>query len=423
MNKTYKDMVKMRREFHEVAEPGWLEFETTIRIIEELKELGFELEYGKEIHSERMGLPSSKQMEKYRDNLSKERDFDVSEILEGYTGVVATLDSGKPGKTIAMRYDIDANDIEESTDSDHRPFKEGFMSNNKGAMHACGHDGHITIGLFLAKWISENIDQLAGKYKIIFQPAEEGVRGSYSLVNAGVLEGVDIFLGGHIGLGIPSNQIGIGSENFLGTTKFNIEFTGEASHSGAKPEEGKNALLGAATASLNLHTLTQFSEGMGRINVGKLTAGSGRNIVPANASLIMETRGQTENICKLLNDRVMQVVQGAADMYELEVSIEEVGKAPAYNKPQEDHLLTSFIDYIKSKDDKKYGIIERPNFGASEDVAQMMNYVENANGQAIHMMYGADIAAGHHNEKFDFDESVLENAYDIMKEIILFINN
>lgn len=421
MDNVFKQMVETRRKFHKLAEPGWLEFNTTIEIIEQLKKLGYKVDYGKKIHSKRMGLPSEEELEQYSKNL-KEAEFDISEIVQGYTGAVATLDTGNPGKTIALRYDIDANDIQESNDETHRPTREGFKSQNDKAMHACAHDGHITIGLFLAKWVAENKDNLKGKYKFIFQPAEEGARGSASIVGANVLEDVDILLSGHIGLGVSSNVIGIGTKGFLGTTKFNIFYEGVASHAGAKPEEGRNALLGAAACTLGLHTLTQFSEGMSRVNVGRLVAGTGRNIVPSEAKLIIETRGETENIDNLLNEKVVKVATGAAKMYGLKVDIDQVGRAPAYNNVSENNILKGFIKYAKNRRDKKYKVIENPNLGASEDIARMMNFVEKNGGETVHMLYGSDLAAGHHNEKFDFDEKTLLNAYDIMIELLKFIN-
>lgn len=408
-------MIETRRKFHTMAEPAWLEFNTTIRIIEYMKELGYDIEYGKKIHSSRMGLPTKEQLENHAKTV-QEKDFDITEILEGYTGLVASLDTGKEGPTIGMRFDIDANDVAESKDEDHRPFKEGFISKNPVAMHACGHDGHITIGLFVASWIAENKDNLKGKFKIFFQPAEEGVRGAKSMVEAGVLEGVDFFMGGHIGLGVPSGVIGLGTTAFLATTKLDVTFKGKSAHAGAKPEEGKNALLGAATCALNLHTLPQISGGMSRLNVGRLEAGSGRNVVPSDAKLQIETRGETTEIIDLLNIRTKEVIKGAASMYDLEYHIEEVGGAPAYNNVDEE-LVNNFKNLIESKD-KDYKIELNPILGASEDVAYMMNFVEENGGKAIHMIYGSDLSAGHHNDRFDFDEKVLIRAYDIIVELI-----
>ncbi len=83
MSNLKEQMSKMRREFHQIAEPGWLEFQTTVRLIDYLKSYGYEVQYGKSIHSKRMGLPTEKEMKEYRDSLSIEADYDISEILQG----------------------------------------------------------------------------------------------------------------------------------------------------------------------------------------------------------------------------------------------------------------------------------------------------------------------------------------------------
>lgn len=404
----------MRREFHQIAEPGWLEFQTTIKLIDYLKFYGYQLKYGKEIHSERMGLPTEKEIEEYRKSLDFDVDYDISEILEGYTGVVATLDTGKVGPTIGLRFDIDANGIEESRDLDHRPNREGFRSKNDFAMHACGHDGHMAIGLTLAKWIMEEKDNLKGKFILIFQPAEEGVRGAKSMVDRGVVDEIDYLLAGHIGLGLESNTLGIGTIGFLATSKMDIYFEGVPSHAGATPELGKNALLAAASCSLNLHTLTQFSQGMSRLNVGVLRAGSSRNIVPNKAMMQIETRGENEEINQMLKEKVEYVIEGSAKAFDVKYRTVQAGQAPAYNNYDEE-FVDRVAEYLKEEDFK----IEKAKvLGGSEDVAFMINRVEENGGRAIHFIFGSDLAAPHHHNKFDFDENSLTMAFRVFKKTI-----
>lgn len=168
-----ENLIETRRFYHKIAEPGWLEFKTTINIIKDLKKLGLsDIKYGKKIHKEDLifGWPAPYKIETYRDKFKTREDFDISEILMGYTGLIATIDTGKPGKTFAFRFDIDAMPITESKDKFHKPFREGFASKNPSAMHACGHDGHLSMGIFLAKWLMENKRNLTGKYILIFQP-------------------------------------------------------------------------------------------------------------------------------------------------------------------------------------------------------------------------------------------------------------
>lgn len=316
MKLTDKTAVELRRDFHSYPEVGWLEFRTTIKIIDFLKELGYELDYGKKIHSpSRMGLPSKEEAQQHLQGLALKANYDIEEILESYTGAVARLDTGRPGPKIGLRFDIDALRIEESQDQDHLPVKEGFVSKNTSSMHACGHDGHAAIGLDLARWLMDNKDQLSGSFVLIFQPAEEGVRGAKSMVEAGVLDGLDYLLGGHIGNSGDKDILGVGTRGFLATSKLDVSFTGIPSHAGASPEKGKNALIAAASATMALHSLTQFSTGMGRLNVGVLKAGSSRNIVASQALMQIETRGESQEINDQILARTYQVIEGTAQVF------------------------------------------------------------------------------------------------------------
>lgn len=409
------NMSKMRREFHKIAEPGWLEFQTTVRIIDYLKSYGYEVKYGKEIHKgDRMGFPTEKERKDYLDTLNLEADYDISEILEGYTGVVASLDTGKEGPTIGFRFDIDANGIEETHDQDHIPNKENFRSENDFAMHACGHDGHITIGLSMAKWLMEEKDNLRGKFVLIFQPAEEGVRGARSLVEAGIVDDLDYFLAGHIGLGVESGILGLGTIGFLATSKMDVYFEGVSSHAGAAPELGKNALLAAASCALNLHTLTQFAAGMSRLNVGVLNAGTSRNIVPSKAMMQIETRGENEDVNEQLKVKVQNVIEGSAKTFDVDYKIVEAGGAPSYNKYDKE-FVGQIADHLKPKG---FNIDIARSLGGSEDVTYMMNRVEEKGGKSIHFGFGTELAAAHHNSKFDYEEESIEMAFNALKATV-----
>ena len=408
-------MSVLRREFHKIAEPGWLEFQTTIRIINYLKSFGFDINYGRAIHGDnRMGLPTEKERKEYLDTLKLEADYDITEVLEGYTGVVATLDTGKEGPTIGLRFDIDANGIEESFDEDHIPNKENFRSENNFGMHACGHDGHITIGLTMAKWIMEEKENLKGKFVLIFQPAEEGVRGAKSLVEAGVVDEIDYLLAGHIGLGVESGVLGLGTVGFLATSKMDVYFEGVSSHAGAAPELGKNALLAAASCALNLHTLTQFAAGMSRLNVGILNAGNSRNIVPSKAMMQIETRGENEDVNEKLKIKVLNVIEGSAKTFDVKYKIVEAGGAPAYNKYDKE-FVGKISEHLK---EKGFNIDIARSLGGSEDVTYMMNRVEEKGGKSVHFGFGTTLAAAHHNNKFDFEEESLELAFNALKGTI-----
>lgn len=411
-------LINLRREFHVIAETGWLEFQTTIKIIEYLKDYEYDLKYGKCIHSERIGLPSEEEIKEYGNSLSFKTDIDISEILQGYTGVVATYDTNRPGPTIALRFDIDANGIEEANDGDHEPLLKGFRSKNPKAMHACGHDGHIAIGLNVADWIMDNKDKLNGKFILVFQPAEEGVRGAKSIVEANILKGVDYLLSGHIGLGVEKGTLGLGTLGFLATSKIDVYFEGVPSHAGASPELGKNALLAAASCALNLHTLPQFGVGMSRLNVGVLEAGSSRNIVPNKAKMQIETRGENEKVNELLKKKVDKVIEGCALAFDVKYRTELVGSAPSYETYNKE-FVEKVRTYLESEGFKTaIGL----SLGGSEDITYMMNDVEKQGGESIYFMFGTNLKAPHHNDKFDFDEDTLFMAYEAFTKTLEMLN-
>ena len=415
------DLIATRRFYHKIAEPGWLEFKTTINIIKDLKKLGIsDIKYGKEIHKEDLifGRPSAERIKAYADTIKFREDFDTSEILQGYTGLIARIDTGKPGKTNAFRFDIDAMPIKESADKFHKPFREGFASENPGAMHACGHDGHLSMGIMLAKWLMENKKNLTGKYILIFQPGEEGLRGAKSLSQSQYLSEIDYFFAGHLGMGLPSGKIGVGTGGFLASTKLDAIFHGHSSHASARPEEGKNANLAAASALLNLETLAQNSKGMSRINVGVIRGGRVRNTISDKAILELETRGRSDEVNNFLVTRAIQVIKGSSIQYDLEYEIKIAGSAPAIENPAYD-----FYDEINQiLKEKGFDIIKNPDFKASEDVCYYINRVNKEGGSAVHFIFGSDLAAGHHNKAFDFDENSLVTGLEVYKTCIEYLN-
>mgnify|MGYP000355629967 FL=1 len=267
--------VKWRRDLHRHPEPAWTEFRTTAFL-------------GKQVVCPEyaMGYPEESVIKAAMER-AVEQGGDPSYVqrTEGYTGLCAVIDTGREGPVVAIRMDIDSNDVEENRTDAHRPQKEGFASCNAGAMHACGHDGHAVIGLITALSLYRIREQLQGKVKVIFQPAEEGVRGALSVCKSGILDDVDFVLGGHIAeTSDGSLQVCTNTGGYLATDKFDVTFKGEASHAGGSPEKGRNALLAAALATLGMQTQVQDGRGMGRCNVGLLTAGTGRNVIPAQAT-------------------------------------------------------------------------------------------------------------------------------------------
>ncbi|RLK62786.1 amidohydrolase [Atopobacter sp. AH10] len=416
MEEDSKALIELRREFHRLAEPGWMEYRTTEHLIKALQDDRILLHYGKEIYAgERLGLPTKEEKERYSSGLHLAIEK-AEEVLEGYTGAIAVVETGKEGPTIGFRFDIDALPLKESTDEDHLPHRLHFESDHLGAMHACGHDGHMAIGIMFTKWLAQHAKQLKGKFIVVFQPAEEGVRGANALVNGKWLEQVDYFFGMHIGMGLASGKICVGTEDILATEKIDAIFTGKSAHAGAHPEEGRNAILAAASAVLGLHSLPQDANGLARINVGKIEGGSGRNIVANHAQLALEIRGSNERVMEDLKAGVKRILEGAAIQYGCHLESSCKGRAEAwYDKDKLFHdQLTIFLQ------NKGYALSDFSMKG-SEDVALFLNRVQEHGGKAMHFMLGSDLKAAHHQEAFDFNEEDLITGLDLFKDLVRFL--
>ena len=412
-----EELIRLRRHFHKYAEPAWMEFLTTAKIIEELKNYNLDLYYGKEIYfNKRMGLPEKSILESYKNSISISDIEKKEEILDSYTGLIAVLDTKKSGPNIGFRFDIDANELCESNSLGHLPNILNFSSKNSFAMHACGHDAHMSIGIELAKILASNIKKLKGKIIFIFQPAEEGVRGAYSLMNNPIIDKLDYLAGMHIGMDVKSGEIGVGSHGFLATKKIDIIFKGKASHAGASPEKGHNALLAASSAVLNFNSLAQHSMGEARINVGKLNAGSGRNIIANKAKIEMEIRGENDHIISYLYDGVNRIVEGSAISYDCSYEIEIKGQAPSLISYDEE-FIKNLRNYYK---EKSYKLVDA-NLKGSEDIAYLLNEVRKAGGKTVHFILGSNLKDSHHSEEFDINEKDMLRGVDLMVDFVKYI--
>ncbi|EGO65777.1 amidohydrolase [Acetonema longum] len=407
-----KKTVERRRDFHKFAESAWTEFRTASIVADTLSSLEYEVLAGDQAidAAAMMGVPSLQELKKHAERaLAQGANPKWVNIMQGgKTGVVGVMRFAKPGPTVALRFDMDANDAVEVQEDSHRPYREGFASVNKDAMHACGHDGHTAVGLAVAEVLAGLKDQLAGTVKLIFQPAEEGVRGAKAMMVKGIVDDVDYLLGMHFGVTLKRvGQVACQTEGFLATTKLDAVFTGAPAHAGAAPENGKNALLAAATASLNLHAISRHSAGASRINVGVMQAGTGRNVVPANALLKLETRGTTSVINEYVYTEAMRIIQTAAAMYDVKVAVTEMGGAAGCGN---DAALVERVRQVAERINLFDEFVPAGNIGGSEDCTYFMERVQQHGGQAAYVMVGTELTAGHHDFKFDFNEQALFKA-------------
>lgn len=414
-----------RRVFHSYPEIGWSEYWATYQIGKELKKLGMTIAIGEEAvgNRKKMGLPHT-QILTAAEKKAKKAGVPASWLAKmkgGKTGLAAQWDTGKPGKHVAFRFDIDALPITETCEASHTPFVKGFSSNESGIMHACGHDGHMAIGLGLAHCITHFQHDLKGRITLLFQPAEEGGRGAAAMVQQGWLDDVDEFISGHIGIHpLQIGEVAASTTQFLASTKMDIFYKGQAAHAGIEPEKGQNALLACAAASLHLQGISRHSAGMTRINIGRLEAGTGRNIISDTGRMEMETRGETAALNDYMETTARRIIKTAGDMYQVSTKIDVVGKT--IDAVCDKEWIARIGDVCK--DSKRINrVIPEVPFGGSEDATLMMRAVQNRGGKAVYLLFGTPIANGHHHPAFDFDENVLIVAVELLARILLLSEN
>lgn len=398
------EFIEFRRDLHRHPELGFLEMRTASKVVEMLESFNIPYVYGRDIMSEEslMGFPTHEELESHFELMKDESDK-IELFKDGFTAILATIETTRPGPKTLLRFDMDALPIFENNTEEHIPVKEGYRSKFDGVMHACGHDVHTTTGLMVAKYISEHLDEFKGTIEILFQPAEEGVRGAKSIVDKGVLNNIDYFIASHVGLRRKSGELLISEEGFLASTKIDLTVKGVSSHAGSHPDEGKNALLAACQLVNQFYSISRTHLGSTRLNVGTLTAGSGRNIIADNAFLQLETRGATTEANQYVYDQLMNIIKGIEYSYSVTIEIEKVGEAETVTASEE---LKRFLFNVATE---VYGeanvVYESHAPSGSEDATFIMNHVNRMGGQAIYMNYGTNLTGPHHNERFDVVES------------------
>lgn len=418
-------MVAQRRDFHKYAESGWFEMRTSSIIARKLTDMGYEVLVGEDVceRDARMGVADQATLDaQYQRAVEQGGDPEfLPYTKDGMTGVIGILRCGE-GPTVALRFDIDALGVIESREEDHRPFAEGWASVNPGMMHSCGHDGHGTVGLGVAKILMDIKDRLHGTVKLIFQPAEEGVRGAKAVVEKGHLDDVDFVLGTHVtnNANYPGDMVVAGSYGSFATTKYDVIFHGKSAHAGGAPNLGDNAMLAAATAVLNLQAIPRHQKGASRINVGKLVAGSGRNVVCDEAFMEIEVRGATSEVNDYVSGYALRILENAAAMHNCTVEYKVMGAAESLAS---DEALASRMANVWKEAGLAVSDTLMMALSGSEDYSYMMNRVQQQGGQALFFRAMTACSAGSHNRRFDFDEVFLENGvklfctavYDLMK--------
>ena len=421
--------IKYRREFHKYPEPGWTEIRTSARIVEILQEIGVpEILIGEDVidvpfmetHSNVIDLSEETRMANCERAIREGAREDIVKATKGYPGVIGLIDTGKPGPTYAFRFDIDCLPYDEFCEPGYRPYDEGYISTHPGSVHACGHDGHTSLGLGLAEVIMGDLDSYKGRIKLIFQPAEEVYFGAESIVAKGHLDDVDEVMIVHVALSaenepLTSHQLCCGVFDFMSCSQLDVTFHGRGAHPCGAAQEGKNALLAAASAALNLHAIAMHEKGLGRVNVGFIRGGDVTNTICPECTIGLEYRGQYREITEYMKRRVFDVLDGSARQYDLTYTYVDYGEFPAALSSKE---LMAAVQEEASHIPWFEKIYFEGNVGGSDDAAAFINRVQDNGGVGTYIGLGCDTTGPVHNPKFDFDEDCLEPCIELLARML-----
>ena len=412
------DLIELRRAFHRHPEPGWREFRTTARVVEELERIGVDdIAVGRDALATdaRMAVPDDDEIRPWID---RARRAGVSEdLLErtagGHTGVVATLSRGD-GPRIGLRVDLDAISIRESAEEDHRPAAEGFRSEHDGYMHACGHDAHLAIALGALEMVERSA--FDGTLKVFFQPAEEISGGGKAMAESGHLDGLDYLFALHVGMGHPTGEIVAGVESPLAMAHLKATFEGASAHAGKAPNEGANAMQAAAAAIQNAYGIPRHHDGATRVNVGRIEGGSASNVIAESVTIDAEVRGETTALMTYARDELERILYAAAELHDCDVTPHVISESPCVDSHP---ALREVVGHVAWDVDGVTRVIPSEELGVSEDGTYLMRQVQDAGGLASYVLVGADHPTSHHTPTFDVDEASLDIGATLLSETII----
>jgi len=375
-----EEIVELRHYFHRNPELSWKEKETTARIRSILEDLGYQ---------------------------NIKTGFGGTE-----SGVTAELNPEKDGACIALRADIDALPIEEDNEVEYR-------SKNKGVMHACGHDAHAAMLIGVARILADIKDEIPGKVKMIFQPAEEaGINsGGQIMVKEGVLEGVDAIAGMHIWANVPSGKVGFRAGPIMASADiWEINVKGQGGH-GSMPQNAVDPTIAAATLISTMQTVVSREidpQETVVLSIGHIEAGNAPNVIPETAKLTGNVRTTNRETREIVPAKMERIMQGVCSALRCEGQLEFTNIYPVtVNDPDMTEVARAVAVEMYGSETAE----EAPLMLGSEDFSY---YEEKVPGTFFLLGCGnADKGTDnqHHSPRFNVDDDVLDKGMAIMAGI------
>ncbi|GAU75925.1 M20 family metallopeptidase [Fusibacter sp. 3D3] len=374
-----KELIDIRRYFHQYPELMFEEYETSKKISELLTSWGIE-----------------------NKTISK-------------TGVVGLIRGSRPGKTIAVRADIDALPIDEETEL-------AFSSKNKGRMHACGHDGHIAMGLGTAKILSELKDHFNGNVKFIFQPAEEMPGGAGYLIKEGVLENpkVDAIIGLHIWPDMEKGYIGISKGPLMSAVdKFDVEVIGKGGH-GAFPNKAIDPIVVGSQIITALQSIVSREiDPFDCVVLSSCAFNSGNvfNVIPEKANITGTIRYFNKAFSEYIPKRMEEIISGITIGFRCNYKFEYTQLCPVVVN---DRAFTNFFENGAKEimGSEKVIEIERPAMGGED----FSFYLEKVPGTFFFLGTKDEkngISKSLHHPQYNFSEEILSAGVELFANTVV----
>jgi len=331
------------------------------------------------------------------------------------TGILATIQGEKPGKTILLRGDMDALTVQEETELP-------YVSEVSGVMHACGHDCHISTLLTAARVLNDMKADLCGTVRLAFQPAEETAQGAKSMIENGALDGVDGCFGIHVWSNVPAGQVALApGPRMAAADQFSIDIKGKGGHASA-PHQCVDAAVVASAIVTNLQSIVSREVDPGDpavLTVGRIEAGTRWNVVAEYGKLEGTTRYFSRDLYQRFPEMMERVVTQTAQTFRAEAKLNyDRIVPPAINDDQMTEVAIGAARKAISAD----AVISIDRITGGEDFAYFMEKVPGA----IALMGVGNKACGavwpQHSGKYRVDENALINSVLLYAQVAVDFN-
>jgi amidohydrolase len=256
---------------------------------------------------------------------------------------------------------MDALPVTEQNETD-------YVSQNPGLMHACGHDGHVAVGLGVARLLARYQDDLAGTVKLLFQPAEEGLGGALAVMADGVLEKPrpDVALAMHLWNEIPYGQIrATPGPTMAASSVFTITVHGKGGH-GAAPHKSIDPILAAAHIVAALQSIVSRNIdplASAVVTVGQMVAGTTFNVIPETAELKGTVRSYDQELHRLVYRRILEMAHSMAEAFRCSATMETVAIVPPVVNAEE---ATEVVRAVAARVVEPINVIDGRTMGAED---------------------------------------------------------